>query len=230
MLEPEHLPPWTTVFDAISDLPLITNGGGVDFIAYAEEIGGRITPYQEQCRTSSDGIYNHVCHRTNEQNIQLIQHIAPGKNWKSIPEDLRPPRFKNVALKDHTTTYGRLDWEMPARTITAYFNNITAGAFTHPDQHRGISVREAARLQSFPDHYRFTGSLARQCRQVGNAVPCLMAYHVAHLLRELMTTGLAYGDTTHTAAVEYHNPLGSLMVNRPLKGMRFNLDKHLVRT
>ena len=69
-----------------------------------------------------------------------------------------------MALKDHTTTYGRLSWDMPSRTVTTYFNNISAGAFTHPQQQRGISVREGARLQSFPDSFQFKGPLAKQYR------------------------------------------------------------------
>lgn len=227
-LDSDKVLSWKTVRDAIFDLPPIPNGGGDEFIQYSLDNVDALTEYQLQCRQGSNGIYNHICHKTNKQNIELIKHIPPGKNWKSIPEEFRPPRFKNVALKDHTTTYGRLDWDMPSRTITAYFNNITSGAFTHPEQHRGISVREAARLQSFPDHYKFVGSLARQCRQVGNAVPCLMAYHVAILLRELMLFGVNKCDV-HNAAVEYHNRLETLVINRPLKGMRFNLDKHLVQ-
>jgi len=223
-----NAPLWTNVYDAISDLPPIPNGGGSKFIPYSSNSASSLTDYQRYCREKSDGFYNHICHKTNEQNIELIKHIPPGKNWRSIPEELRPPRFKKVALKDHTTTYKRLEWYMPSRTITAYFNNITAGAFTHPNQHRGISVREAARLQSFPDHYVFEGSLARQCRQVGNAVPCLMAYKVASLMLECMS-GARSIQEVHSPAVEYDEFLDTHVINRPLKGMRFNLDKHLVR-
>jgi len=171
-----------------------------------------------------------MCHKTNDANINLIKHIPQGKNWKSIPAEIRPARFKNVALKDHTTTYGRLSWNMPARTITCYYNNITSGAFTHPVQHRGISVREGARLQSFPDGFKFLGPLSRQYRQIGNAVPCLLAYHMAHTIADSMKGASTTKEQHLQAAVEYSEPKQELIFNRPLKGMRFNLDKHLVTT
>lgn len=226
---PDNRPFWRTVSDAISDLPEIPNGGGMEELPYPEHDGNILSDYQSICRGESHSLYNHVCHRTPDHNIQLIKHIPPGKNWKSIPEDIRPARFQRVALKDHTTTYGRLTWDMPARTITTYFNNISAGAFTHPEQHRGISVREGARFQSFPDNFRFLGTLSRQYRQVGNAVPCLLAREVATLIHEIMATGVTSREDVHPAAVERDPKLNVLRIYRRLQGMRFNLDKYLVR-
>jgi site-specific DNA-cytosine methylase len=221
-------PSWRTVADAISDLPPIENGGGEEFVKKYVRSRKHKSEYIEWSRQAEKSLSNHVCHRTNESNVELIKHIPEGKNWKSIPPEIRPSRFDRVALKDHTTTYGRLSWKMPARTITCYFNNVTCGAFTHPDQHRGISVREGARLQSFPDTFKFLGSLARQYRQVGNAVPPLLAFHVGNTLRELMTGHEGDHDSKIHAAVIYSSLLNSLVFNRPLKGMRFNLDKYLV--
>lgn len=223
-------PAWLTASDAIADLPGIPNGGGDEITSYPNGNDKGLRKYQKSCRKGAKHLYNHVCHRTADHNIKLIKYIPPGKNWKAIPEALRPSRFKRVALKDHTTTYGRLRWDMPSRTITTYFNNISAGAFTHPTQHRGISVREGARFQSFPDMYRFCGSLARQYRQVGNAVPCMLAFHVARVIRKAITGGHARGMTTHPPALEFDSKSRSLRINRPLQGMRFNLDKHLVRS
>jgi DNA (cytosine-5)-methyltransferase 1 len=219
---------WLTVRDGIGDLPEIKNGGGADEIPYPQVDEESLREFQQRSRQGSEGLFNHVCHRTPRHNIELIKHIAPGKNWKAIPEQLRPPRFKHVALKDHTTTFGRLRWDMPARTITTYFNNISSGAFTHPEQHRGISVREGARLQSFPDWYRFKGTLARQYRQVGNAVPPLMAAHVARLIHTVLS-GRAPDTDVHEAAVQYDRRVKMIRILRPLQGMRFNLDKYLVR-
>lgn len=221
-------PSWNTVQDAIGDLPPLHNGGGQEILQGFFRSRSFPSDFIKWCRQNAKDLLNHVCHKTNQNNINLIKHIPQGKNWKSIPAEIRPPRFKRVALKDHTTTYGRLSWEMPARTITCYFNNITCGAFTHPEQHRGISIREGARLQSFPDNFRFFGTLARQYRQVGNAVPCLLASHIAKTLHELMLGGKLNRKTQIPAAVEFSKLHNALVFNRPLKGMRFNLDKYLV--
>lgn len=137
--------PWVTVKEAISDLPRIENGGGAEVMS-RDDNDVSLSEYQQWAQCKTGFIYNHQCHKTSEKNVELIKHIKPGQNWKAIPEEIRPERFKHVALKDHTTTYKRLEWNMPARTITTYFNNISAGAFTHPEVNRGISVREGARL------------------------------------------------------------------------------------
>lgn len=222
----ETLPPWISVQEAISDLPAIPNGGGSETAKYSRK---KAAEFATAIRGENSILFNHVCHKSSENNIRLISHIPQGGNWKNIPEEIRPERFKKVALKDHTTTYGRLRWEMPSRTITTYFNNISSGAFTHPTQNRGISVREGARLQSFPDSFRFTGSLARQYRQIGNAVPPLLARHVASPILSMIQGENLDIETTHEAAVVYDEKKECIVINRPLQGMRFNLDKHLVR-
>ena len=226
----EKLPFWISVKDGIGDLPVIPNGGGAEEMPYLGMSRESLSNYQRICRNGDERLYNHACHKTSEKNIEYIKYIPQGKNWKSIPEEVRPERFKHVALKDHTTTFGRLSWDMPARTITTYFNNISSGAFTHPDQNRGISVREGARLQSFPDGFHFSGSLARQYRQVGNAVPPLLARPIATVLYKLMSQGSIKRLQVHGAAVEYDKTYGNLRIHRPLQGMRFNLDKYLVRS
>lgn len=224
----ERLPEWGTVFDALGDLPPLENGGGEERVAgFFREVPA-MSEFQRWCRGRSVDLHNHICHRTNDSNIRLIKHIPPGGNWRNIPPRVRPARFARVALKDHTTTYGRLAWDKPSRTVTTYFNNITCGAFTHPDQDRGISVREGARLQSFPDSFKFTGPLARQYRQVGNAVPSLLAYHVALSLKASIVGGRTVGPRLIAPAVEFSSEGKKLRFNRPVKGMRFNLDKHLV--
>lgn len=225
--EDESRPAWITVHDAISDLPPIENGGGTPVAEYAVNDRTKLSAFQREMRIKAMSLYNHVCHKTSDYNIELIKYISQGKNWKSIPTELRPERFQRVALKDHTTTYGRLRWDMPSRTVTTYFNNISSGAFTHPEQHRGISVREGSRLQSFPDAFQFEGPLAQQYRQVGNAVPCMLAFHVAKLLSRKFEGRCSEADG-HPASVEFDSKTKTLLVHRPLLGMRFNLDKYLV--
>lgn len=227
--EEDDRPSWLTASDAIGDLPPLDNGGGEPVTAYSKAPPEGLLPYQELCRGTSPVLRNHVCHRSSQSNIELIKYVSPGKNWKCIPEEIRPARFKHVALKDHTTTYGRLAWDAPARTITTYFNNISSGAFTHPDQHRGLSVREGARFQGFPDRYLFKGTLARQYRQVGNAVPPLLASQVAKVIASEISSQQISGSA-HPAAIDYCASLNSVRINRPVQGMRFNLDKYLVRS
>jgi DNA (cytosine-5)-methyltransferase 1 len=228
MFKEDDRPNWLTAIDAIGDLPPIENGGGDPVMSYPRPSPVGLLPYQERCRRGNQVLRNHVCHKSCESNISLIKYVQPGKNWKCIPESIRPSRFKHVALKDHTTTYGRLAWDAPARTITTYFNNISSGAFTHPDQHRGLSIREGARFQGFPDHYVFRGTLARQYRQVGNAVPPLMAFHVGRALAAMISRREPID--MHPATIDYCANLNTVRIHRPVQGMRFNLDKYLVRS
>ena len=114
----------------------------------------------------------------------LAQYIPEGGNWKDIP-----PQFNDVRLESirktggRTTYYGRLRWDMPSYTIATYFNRVGNGCNLHPSQMRVISNREAARLQSFPDDFVFTGSKASQYKQIGNAVPPLLARFVSSLIK-----------------------------------------------
>jgi len=222
-----NLPPWETVASAIRGLPRLKNGGGGAEADYEENSDG---DFRRWLCNGEAVLFNHQSHKTGQNNIDLIRHIPAGGNWRDIPEELRPGRFKHVALKDHTTTYGRLAWDSQARTITTYFNNISAGAFTHPTQSRGISVREGARLQSFKDGFRFFGPLSRQYRQVGNAVPPLLAHHVARLIRRKIQRPGKKKRGAHAPAVVFDTASGLPVTVRPVKGMRFNLDKHLVTT
>jgi DNA (cytosine-5)-methyltransferase 1 len=224
---------WRTVRDAISDLAPIGNGEDAKDSKYCFSISSAYkqrvdSSYLKYVRASKRIVQNHACHKTSDNNIDLIKYVPQGGNWKDIPENVRPARFKKVALKDHTTTYGRLRWEMPSRTVTTYFNNVSSGAFTHPDLQRGISVREGARLQSFPDAFEFCGTLARQYRQVGNAVPPLLAYHIARPIFNMIGDSGNYVVSSHPPAIEYNPERDEIEIKRPLQGMRFNLDKHLV--
>lgn len=170
-----------TVGAAIGDLPRIASGGGQD---EREMPSARRppSPYASMLRGECKALYNHWASETAQVNLARIAHVPEGGNWHDIPLDLLPPRFRQVRLSDHTTTYRRLDRHHPAHVITCLCGNVTAGAFTHPTQNRAISVREAARLQGFPDAHRFIGPRSSQYRQVGNAVPALMARELTYAL------------------------------------------------
>jgi DNA (cytosine-5)-methyltransferase 1 len=117
----------------------------------------------------------------------MVAGIPPGGNWQDIPSGLSA-RVDQIRRRSetrgliHTTYYGRLRWDRPSYTINTYFSRIGNGCFVHPSQTRLISLREGARLQSFPDAVRFHGSRRAQYEQIGNAVPPLLSYAVARTL------------------------------------------------
>lgn len=162
----------TTVWDAVSDLPEIESGnnGGGTFEYRAEPQGW----YQELLREGSPRIHNHVCNRLGKVNLERLRHIPQGGSWRDIPFDLLPAGLKRARRSDHTRRYGRLHPEQLCSTILTKCDPHW-GSFFHPTQDRVISVREAARIQSFPDKYVFLGSVTKQYEQVGNAVPPLLA-------------------------------------------------------
>jgi DNA (cytosine-5)-methyltransferase 1 len=169
------------VGEAIADLPRVLSGGGLDDQPMPASPAD-LSPYAKLLRDGAQRLYNHWSADTARVNLDRIRHVPEGGNWHDIPLELLPPRFREVRLSDHTTTYRRLDRRHPAHVITCLCGNVTAGAFTHPRQHRAITVREAARLQGFPDTHRFVGPRSSQYRQVGNAVPALMARTLATAL------------------------------------------------
>lgn len=177
--------PYVTVADAIMDLPSIDARRQVDEpIQYSRQAS---TAYERAMRAvSGDLVQNHICSATSELNLRRASCVREGGNWKDISPELLPDRFFACRMTDHSTTYARLQRDNPAFTITALFGNITSGAFTHPLDNRALSIREGARLQSFPDHFVFRGPRNKQYRQIGNAVPPLLAQAVSsHFLKVL---------------------------------------------
>jgi DNA (cytosine-5)-methyltransferase 1 len=119
---------------------------------------------------------------------RMVRAVPPGGNWRNIPSDVPSRRLEQIRTSaaagkgSRSTYYGRLSWDRPAYTISTYFNRPGNGCFIHPEADRLISIREAARLQSFPDSFRFFGSVRKRCVLVGNAVPPLLAYQLARAL------------------------------------------------
>ena len=169
------------VGEAINDLPKVPSGGGRDDVPMPPA-PALLSPYASILREGATRLHNHWSADTARVNLDRIVHVPEGGNWHDIPLELLPPRFRHVRLSDHTTTYRRLHRDHPAHVITCLCGNVTAGAFTHPLQNRAITVREAARFQSFPDRFRFVGPRSSQYRQVGNAVPALMARRLVEAL------------------------------------------------
>lgn len=129
-------------------------------------------------------LYNHVASRLSDLEYEMATHIPEGGNWKDIPEEIPSQRLAQIRKSGgRTTYYGRLRHDRPSYTITTYFNRLGNGCNLHPYQNRVMSNREAARFQSFPDSYVFVGSKSAQYKQIGNAVPPLLARAIASEIR-----------------------------------------------
>lgn len=122
-------------------------------------------------------IPNHVAANLSFINLQRIRITPEGGDRRDWPSKIKIGCHKNY--KGHTDVYGRMKWDAPASTLTTRCVSYSNGRFGHPEQDRAISVREAARLQTFPDNFIFSGSLNSCARQVGNAVPPLMAERIS---------------------------------------------------
>jgi len=170
--------------EAIGDLPPLRSG---DVLAdrYARDAQ---SGYEKLMRTGWKGrLRDHEVGQLGEKHLALVRHVPKGGTWRDIPPHLLPERFQGgMRRTDSTNLLGRLDPDRPAYTITTQFNNVTAGCFTHPHEDRALSVREGARLQSFPDSFEFVGTLSSRCRQIGNAVPPLLAQHLACALAKAL--------------------------------------------
>lgn len=129
-------------------------------------------------------INNHVAFKMGTHEAEIEKYIPEGGNWKNIPDSITDARLEGIrSTGGRTTYYGRLKWDEPSYTIATYFNRVGNGCNLHPSQHRVISTREAARLQSFPDDFVFKGSKASQYKQIGNAVPPILARFVSSLIK-----------------------------------------------
>ncbi|WP_421847258.1 DNA cytosine methyltransferase [Marinomonas sp.] len=163
--EASHKKP-ITVSQAISDLPTLSNGASTCYLNYTSKATNR---YAKSMRKGMNGCSNHLVTRNGEIIIERYKQIPQGGNWENIPDHL----MENYADKSrcHTGIYRRLELDKPSVVIGNYRKNM----LIHPTENRGLSVREAARLQSFPDEFVFKGSIGFQQQQVGNAVPPLLA-------------------------------------------------------
>ena len=131
---------------------------------------------------SKGGVSLHAYPRMSETDKILVSHIPPGGNYRDVPDEFSTARImKFKKTGGRTTTYGRLHPERPSFTINTYFRRPNVGANFHPTEERLITVREAMRLQSIPDHFQISNGGAQDARNalVGNAVPPLLAYAVA---------------------------------------------------
>lgn len=190
--EPTHGPgradPFTRIRDAIGDLPPLENGEDPGRVAYAD---AKPTKYQRLMRGNATTVGNHAAPRLGKVNLDRLPYIPPGGSWRDIPHEMLPEGMKRAKRSDHTKRYGRMMWDGLSCTVLTKCD-IHWGAYIHPDQDRAISVREAARLQAFPDWFEFAGSKTEQYVQVGNAVPPFLGKAIGdHLMRLMAARGEA---------------------------------------
>lgn len=176
------LRPKTTVWDAISDLPDLKSGKSDEVFSYNGKV---VSAYAKHLRKGSRKVYNHCANRLASINLERLKHIPQGGSWRDIPHDLLPAGLKRARRSDHTKRYGRLAPDGLCSTVLTKCDPHW-GSFFHPYQDRVISVREAARIQSFPDRYIFKGNMTKQYEQVGNAVPPLMAKAIGKCLSRML--------------------------------------------
>lgn len=180
---PEANTAFTTVEEAIGDLPPLKNGEqGLPIKTYYSP---PTCDYQKRARMGSIGVVNHEAPRLSAINLKRMEFIKPGGNWTDIPNDLLPQGMQRARKSDHTKRYGRVCADGLASTILTKCDPHW-GAFFHYNQDRSFTVREAARIQSFPDHFIFTGNQAEQFAQVGNAVPPLLAEAVGLSIKSML--------------------------------------------
>jgi DNA (cytosine-5)-methyltransferase 1 len=162
-----------TVHQAIGDLPVIRSGGGNQKRKKIKKLPKG--QFQRSVRKGTKELHNHVCHALTQSMLERIKYVPEGGNWRDIPFRLLPSGMKRAEPSDHTKRYGRLARKGFASTLLTKCDPHW-GAYIHPTQDRTISVREAARLQGFPDQFVFAGeSLGKHYMQVGNAVPVPVA-------------------------------------------------------
>ena len=170
----ENIEPIVTVKDAISDLAFLESGEGELAQEYPHPAQ---TDYQQAIRTS-DILYNHVATNHSDAALAKLKMIPPEGDKSHLPKELH-------GKQKFTTTWSRLEWNKVSPTIDTRFDTPSNGRNSHPELHRAITPREAARIQSFPDHFIFYGPKTSVCRQIGNAVPPLMAKAIANQIASI---------------------------------------------
>lgn len=132
-------------------------------------------------------ILNHTTFKLSDLDIEMIEAVPQGGNWKNIRQETiqKSKRLQKIAQTGgRTTLYGRIDYNKPSYTITTCFNRPGNGTYVHPIHNRVISVREAARFQTFQDDYYFYGNKKEILNQVGNAVPVFLAYQIGKKIKD----------------------------------------------
>ena len=161
-----------TIWDAISDLAFLNSGEGEETQSYRNEPQSE---YQKKLRAGSTMLHNHVATKHSPLALERLAMIPPNAGKEVLPEE-------HLTKSIYSGTWTRMRKNEISVTITTRFDTPSSGKFTHPFLNRAITVREAARIQSFPDSFQFIGNKGSQMKQVGNAVPPLLAGAIAEVI------------------------------------------------
>ena len=161
-----------TIWDAISDLAYLESGEGADEQKYEMPVESE---YEKLLRKDSNTLFNHVATKHSPLALERLALIPPNAGREVLPKE-------HLTKSIYSGTWTRMRKDEISVTITTRFDTPSSGKFTHPFLNRAITVREAARIQSFPDTFRFIGNKGSQMKQVGNAVPPLLAAAIAEVI------------------------------------------------
>ena len=171
------LHPYRTLMEAISDLPPI--GAGESSCVYATAPQNE---YQRRMRGRQTVLLEHNASNYGAKMQEILRTIPPGGSIKDLPQRLRP-------RSGYCNTYARLLPNEPSPTITRNFGTPSSSRCVHPYQPRALSTREGARLQGFPDDYKFIGGKQSKNLQIGNAVPPILGEAIANVVRAELEKG-----------------------------------------
>lgn len=176
---PSSLNEKVTIWDAISDLAFLESGEGdeVQEYRYAPQ-----SEYEKKLRGHANLLYNHKATKHSPLSLKRLRMIPPNAGKEVLPKE-------HLTKSIYSGTWTRMKKDDISVTITTRFDTPSSGKFTHPFLNRAITVREAARIQSFPDEFIFIGSKSSQMRQVGNAVPPLLASAIARVIKNDIMEG-----------------------------------------
>ncbi len=173
---PQKVDKRTTIWEAISDLAYLESGEGEPISKYRN---APQSDYQIQMRKNSTELYNHISTKHSKVALERLAMIPPKGGKEFLPPE-------HLTKSIYSGTWERMDADDISVTITTRFDTPSSGKFTHPYLNRAITVREAARIQSFPDDFHFFGTKTSQMKQVGNAVPPMLARAVAKAILDDM--------------------------------------------
>ena len=161
-----------TIWDAISELAYLESGEGSEEQEYKFPAE---SDYEKMLRADSSILFNHIATKHSPLALERLALIPPNAGREVLPEE-------HLTKSIYSGTWTRMKKDEISVTITTRFDTPSSGKFTHPFLNRAITVREAARIQSFPDDFHFVGNKGSQMKQVGNAVPPLLAAAIAEVI------------------------------------------------